>query len=362
MRQKITARQAFLIIVTIVSTSVLQPSFRDFMLWSGNGGWLPISVATVFGIGFVSLVVKLAARFPRQSFAEYAPRVWTPVLGYPLVLTLVVVFFLRGAISLRNISEFFVSAILPGTPISAVMLVMMVLVASALFADLEGIARFNELVVPTLIVTFILVFIGTGRLNVMNFLPLFNKGHGGFMPVFQSVSSDLAIICYILFLYPYLVDPQSAGRIGRRQVGFAGSLLFLTYINALLFLGSSLGSAFTWPYFAVTENLKLIERGEILFVVIWVIIAFVKISLCIYIASLGVSQLIPKLKLKWVGLGLLPIAAYLAIRAGDQPTALANHVKFNRVAFYIELGIPIFTLLLALLRKLGGDTHDKATD
>ncbi len=361
-QQKITARQAFLIIVTVVSTSVLQPNFRGFLRWAGNGAWLPLILATGFGIVFVWLVLSLAERFPKQSVAEYAPRVLSPFLGYPLVLLLVTLSFLRGAFALRNVSEFFVAAILPETPISAVIITMLILVACAIWSNLEGISRFNELAMPIILLSFLLVLLGTQRLNAWYLLPAMNRGFRGLVPVFRSAGSDLAIVSYMLFIYPFLVDPQNASRLGRSYIAKAGLLLLLIYMNTLLFLGSSMGATFTWPYLVVTENISLVSRGEALFIVVWTLAAFLKISFCLYIAALGLSQLIPRLPLRWAGLVLLPLASYVALRPGDLPSAIAAYAAYNQTGLYAELGITTIILTVAILRKMGGGSREQSSD
>lgn len=348
--------------VSIISTSVLQPNFRDFLRWAGNGAWLPLFLAIGFGLGFVWLALSLAKRFPQQSVAEYAPRVLTPIIGYPLVLFLVTIFFLRGAFALRNVSEFFVAAILPETPISAVILVMLILVLCAIWSNLEGIIRFNELATPIIIFSFLLVFIGTKGLNVWHLLPAANLGLKGFLPVFQSAGADLAIVSYVLFIYPFLVDPQNASSFGRRHITIAGVLMLLIYMNTLLFVGSSMGATFTWPYLVVTENIWLVERGEALFIIVWTLAAFLKISFCLYIAALGLSQLVPRLPLRWVGLALLPSASYVALKAGDLPSAVATYAAFNQASLYVELSVPIVILIIAVLRKMGGASREQTSN
>ncbi|HBK86358.1 MAG TPA: hypothetical protein DDZ53_10045 [Firmicutes bacterium] len=361
-QQQITTRQAFLIMISVLSTSVLQPSFRNFLRWAGNGGWLPLTLAIVFGVAYVWLLLSLAKRFPKQSVAEYSSRVLGPIVGYPLVVLLVATFFLRGAFALRNMSEFFVAAILPETPISAVLIVMIVLVTYAIWSELEGIVRFNELATPLIIGSFILVFIGTMRLSIWNLLPVLNKGMHGLLPVFQSASSDLAIVSYILFIYPYLVDPQNAARVGSRHIVNAGLLLLFIYMNTVLSLGSHIGAALTWPYLVVTENIWLVERGEALFMVIWTLAAFIKTSFCLYTAALGISQLIPKVSLKWVGIVLIPLASYLALIPDDLPSAVAAYVLFNKYTLFIELAIPMVILLFAILRRMGGNSREQTSN
>jgi len=360
-KYKITSRQAFLIIVTVISTSGLQPSFRNYMRWAGNAAWLPLALSIGYGIAFVWLILVLAQRFPKQSVAEYAPKVAGSLLGYPLVLLLIAIFFLRGVLSLRNVSEFFVAAVLQETPISAIMLVMVILAACAHWADLEGLVRFNELANPIIISSFFLVLMGTLRINFWNLLPVFNKGFKGLLPVFQSACSDLSIISYILFLYPFLADPEKATRTGHRHMAMAGFLLLLIYLNTLLTLGSAIGETFTWPYLVVTENLRLLERGEALFIVVWTFAAFVRISFCFYIATLGLCQLFPKLRVQWVGVAMLPLATFLALQADNLPTAVKAFTLFNHTTLYVELLVPCILLVLSIVRKKGGSTDEKVS-
>lgn len=352
-QNKITTRQAFLIMIGISSTSVLQPSFRHFMLWAGNGAWLPLLLALGFGVGFVWLLLLLVKRFPDQSIAEYAPKVMSPLLGYPLVLLLIITFLLGSTFALRNVSEFFVASILPETPISATILVMLVLTAYALSTGLEGLVRFNELATPIIVGSFLLVLVSNIRLNVWHLLPVFDRGWAGLPLVFQSVSSDLAIVTYLLFIYPSLTDPQTAGRTGRRYIMGTTLLMLFIYLHTLLLLGSEMGATFTWPYLVVTENMMLLERGEALFIVVWMFAAFLKISFSLYIASLGICQLIPKLRPAWVGVGLLPLVAYLSLQADNQPGAVAAYQAFSQYAFYIRTAIPLIILATAVIRRKG---------
>lgn len=348
--------------ISICAVAVLQPAFHQYMLWAGNGAWLPLLLAPAFGVSYVWLILKLAQRFPKQSIAEYAPQVLSPIIGYPLILVLVGVFFLRSTFALRNVSEFFVGSILPETPISAVLLVMLILVGCALWAGLEGLVRFNELATPIIIGAFLLILIGNSRLDFWNLMPLLNKGFRGSRLVFQSASSDLSIVIYILFIYPFIADPEAAERFGYRHITAAGLVLLAIYLHTLLILGSSMGEAFTWPFLVVTENIGLLERGEALFMIVWLFAAFVRISFCLYVAALGLSQMIPKLPLDWAGFALVPLTGYFALLADNLPSAVLSYQRFNQVALFIALAIPVILLTMAVLRQKGGPMSDQESD
>jgi spore germination protein KB len=355
--QRISKRQALLIAITTVMTTVFQPVFRNFLLWSGNSAWIPILLATGFSLLIIQVVLRLAARFPKQSVTEYLPLVWGKIIGYALAAVLLVGFLLKGSIILRNVSEFFVTAILPETPISAVLITMLVLVGAAILVQLEGIVRFNEIVLPVILTSFMLVLIGSlPQLNGWNLLPLFDKGYRGLFPSFELASSFLLNSTFILFLYPLIVDTDGIAKEACKTLMIAGGVMLTIFVNVVLFLGPRLGQALTWPYLAVIENVHIgVERGEAIFMMIWMLAAFVTISLFVYVFALGVIQVAPVLKIQWVGMAALLVAAYISLTPNNLPSALVDHAMLNKYFLYLQVTIPILTLGLATLRKLGGD-------
>lgn len=358
--QRISKQQALLIAITSITAAVFKPLFRDFLLWSGNGSWASIILATGFSVVILLLVLRLAARFPRQSAAEYLPVIWGKLIGYPLAFILLLTFFLKGAFTLRNVSEFFVTAILPETPISAVMIIMLILVAGGILAQLEGIVRFNQLALPIIIFGFALVFLGSlPRFSGWNLLPAFNKGYRGLLHPFQTASSYLLNSTFIMFVYPLIVDPERIAKEACKMLAVAGGLMLAIYLNIVLFLGSSLGQVFTWPYLAVVENIQIgVERGEAIFMVVWMLAAFVTISLFLYIFALGTTQLIPGIKLWWVGIAAIPAAAYVALLPNNLPSALVDHTLLHEYALYLQVAIPLLSLGLAIVRRQRGEQFE----
>lgn len=354
--QRISKQQALLIAITSITAAVFKPLFRDFLLWSGNGGWASIILATGSSAMILLLVLRLAARFPKQSAAEYLPVIWGKVIGYPLALILLLTFFLKAALTLRNVSEFFVTAILPETPISAVMIILLILIAAGIMAQLEGIVRFNQLALPIIIFGFVLVFLGSmPRFSGWNLLPVFSKGYRGLWHTFEISSSYLLNSVFILFVYPLIVDPDRIAKESCKMLAFSGGLMLAINLNIVLFLGSTLGQVFSWPYLRVVENIQIgVERGEAVFMVVWMLAAFVTISLFLYIFALGTTQLIPRLKLWWVGIVAIPAAAYIAILPANLPSALVDHSLLQIYALYVQVAIPLLSLGLAMARKQRG--------
>lgn len=357
--QRINKRQILLITITSVTAAVFQPIFSDFLLWSGNAAWVPIIGAIVFAVVVFWMILALATRFPRQSLMEYLPEVWGPILGYPMGILFLLSFLLKGTFALRNVSEFFITAVLPETPISAVMFILLVLIAAGILAQLEGIVRFNELALPIIILGAVLVFIGTiPTLSAWNLLPLWNRGFGGMLHTFQIAASYLTSVTFILLVYPLIIDKDNLRREGIKTLTLAGLALLLIYLNIVLYMSSSLGQVFTWPYLTLTENIRLgLERGEALFMIVWLLAAFTKISLFIYLFALGIVQAVPKLKLWWVGLAVLPVIAYLAITPDNLPSARVQHSQVQQLALYVQTGVPLLTLLLSVLRKKRSVEH-----
>lgn len=357
--QRISKRQALLISITAITSAVFRPVLSDYLQWAGNGAWVAIILATGFSILLFLLMIRLCDRFPQQSAAEYLPQVWGKLLGYPLVGALLLIFLLRAALTLRNISEFFVAEVLPETPISAVIIVMLLLVIAGILTQLEGIVRFNQLALPIILLGLGLVFLATlPRMSGWYLLPLLDKGFGGLLFAFRSSSGHLSASAYLLFAYPLIVDQDHTAREGSKTLAIAGGILLATYLNIVLFFSAKLGQVFTWPYMLVVKNLQLgVERGEALFLVGWMLSGFVTTCLFLYVFALGVCQLIPRLKVWWVGIGGALVATYISLVPDNLPRALVDYSMLNQYSVLVVAAITLLSLGMAMLRRLRGAQH-----
>src|SRR5690606_19604829 len=144
---------AMLLIPGIGSTAVLGlPSTTAAVArqdaWMAPLAALPLSVLTIWLCG------RLAARFPEQTFAEYAPRVlgWLP--GKLCGLLLFWYFFHLDAAITREFADFLVATAHPRTPAVLVAGLGGLAAAVAVRHGPEILARLGELFTP---VAFLLV-------------------------------------------------------------------------------------------------------------------------------------------------------------------------------------------------------------
>lgn len=357
--QRISSHQALLLIVTLSLTLVFQPVFRELMLRDGNGAWLPMTAATGASIIALAIVLNLAQRFPDKSLVQYLPKVWGYVLGYPMAVLFLSVFLAKATINVRNLADFFITSALPETPISAVILLILILVASAVLAGLEGIVRFNELVVPAVLAVFILVgVLALRHANPWFMLPLFERGFDGMLQSFMTSSSYLTEAVFLLLIFPAIVDTKGLKGRALGLLGFSGFIFIAVYVSMVTFFGATFGAAFTWPYLEMTRSIAMgVERAEAILMVFWLLAAYVKISFFIYLFAHGMSQLIPKLPAVWIGLGVLPLVFYLSLLPPNVPVAEMTHSMLSQGALLVQVGIPVATLGLVILQSRGGKRH-----
>jgi hypothetical protein len=72
--------------------------------------------------------------------------------------------------------------------------------------------------------------------------------------------------------------------------------------------------------------------------------------------------MIPKLPLDWAGFALVPLTGYFALLADNLPSAVLSYQRFNQVALFIALAIPVILLTMAVLRQKGGPMSDQESD
>jgi hypothetical protein len=232
--------------------------------------------------------------------------------------------------------------------------------AAGILAELEGLVRFNELVFPVITISFAWVLIASiPRFSGWELLPLFDKGLSGLPRAFLISLAYPINLALILFIFPLISDQDGITRETMKILTVAGVFGLAIHLNILLTLGAALGGSFTWPYLAVVENTPLgPERSEAIFMVVWMLAAFVSISLFLYVVALGLHQLFPRIKRSWAGLALLPLAAYVALTSDNQPTAVVSHLITNRYSLIALAGIPLLSLAVATIRGCKEEMHE----
>ena len=317
--------------------------------------WRSNVPATIFGLGLALLYLALARRFPRQSLIEYCPRVLGRWPGKVVGLGYIWFFLHVAAMDSRVFAEIFSSAVLTETPLMAILLLAVVVIAAAVRSGVEVLGRLGELLMPVVVVTLmLLLLLIVPDLKPTNLLPLSEGSLRSVLLAALTPTTLMGETVALTMLYPLLRDQKHAGRAALGAAAGSGLLALFSSAAVVALFGDERSHLLTFPFLELVRNIQvaeIIQRLESLVITVWVVIWFLKTGLFLLLAAMGLAQ--------WLDLsdhrGLVsPLAAWVAIIAISQSTTQLQFVSFFRPDVYFPYA-GIFTIALpALLLVLSG--------
>lgn len=358
---RISSRQAtFLMSTMIIATVVLfVPSITA--KYARQDAWLSIISAILAGLLIARLATTLGLRYPDKSIFEY-PEVILGKWPGKLVGLLYVCWFLHmNAEVIREYGSFMVTAFMPETPIIVFILVVVSIAAYATINGLEVFSRANEIFLPLIVGSVIILFIlALGQMNFNMLLPTFDAEPEDVLKGAIAPEGWFGEIAVITVLIPYLNKPREAHRVGALAVLTCGGLLLLDAVGIIALFGPSLVEAWLITTLNGARMIivaSFIERLEAVIMIIWVTGGLIKITVFYWAAALGSAQL---LKLKDyrplvvpIGTVLVSLSTLLHPNISDLLQFLTN-VWPPYAILVFEAGLPLLLLTVSLARGIRG--------
>lgn len=359
-RGKISSLQmAMLLYPAIIATAILSiPAFTA--KYAGNDVWLSPIIASSIGFLAVFIAVKLYHYYPGKTIIQTSEEILGRILG-KIIGFLFLSFYIEmsGNIA-RTYSEFLVTSFLPKTPQIVIIAFMMCLCGFCIYGGLEVLARCGQVLFPLLVfpLLFSLLFL-VKDFDFGNILPILEDG---LMPSIKGAivpSGWFAEYFLIAFLLPFLADQNKGMKYG--VISVFGTMLTLVMVNliVLFILGAATASK-TYPLMNVYRHISfggIFENMEAVVMAIWIVGAFVKISVFYYAAALGTAQ--------WLNLSdYRPVIWPLGILISQfsywgLPNTMALHrtniTDFPLHSISIQILIPLLLLIVAMMKN----THEK---
>jgi len=349
-----SAQIIFLVVGFGLGTSViLQPGGG-----AKQDAWLAIILGLAEGIGIAMIYLALANRFPGRTLIQINDLVWGPYLGKVFSAAFLLFVFHLGSLVITNAKDFiqFVALIYTPASVSVLFEVLICIIAAA--AGLEVMGRSAVVLVIFVASTlFIMDLLLLPRFVMSNLKPVLET------PLPQLILEGHAAATFpfgetVVFtmLIPFLKNTEKSRSSMIAGLVFAGLLLVTSSIRNIGVLGATAGY-YIYPSYSVSHLINVGEvftRLEALAGINFLITVFIKLSILLYVFMLGTAQL---LRLKSYRTLAIPVWILISL-AG---THNFSNVVVNLIAakklwpiytLPFEVGIPLFTWLAALIRKL----------
>jgi spore germination protein KB len=324
--------------------------------------WLVILIYAFPSILLQLLYIALYRLYPKDTLVSYLPKIFGKYLGSILGFTYVLYFEYLASRVLRDFTGLISISSMPHTSRIFIGGLLVLTVSYGIMTGFETICRAAEILFPLmmagLIGAYLLLF---ATQNVLFFSRLQPPLEQGFI---FDIKNSWKLIAFpfgetVVFtmLYRTVNEPRKI----RKAVIWAVITESLVLSAITIMFISGLGVEFaSITNFPLLETLRLIKVGgfldrlDILIVVTLVTAGFMKISILMYVATLGISQLF---KVKNLRLLAFPFGAITLLASELIAKNYAHHIKrgLDFTVKYIHLPLqiilPTIALTIAWLKK-----------
>lgn len=354
---KISAFQmALLISPTIIATAILTVAAITSQ-YAGRDMWMSPIWGSLNGFLTVFIVTQLHKQYPQESIIQYSEHIIGRIPG-KIVGFFYLIFLIQstGTINLQY-AVFIISSFLPKTPQIVIMGIIVLVCAFAVRGGVEVLGRAAQLFTPIFLFSPLFLILLFPELKLRNMFPIMEHG---LLPSILGSTVPLAWfaeVFLITMLLPSLTDQTKGRKWG--MISVLVTMLFLVFENivSIMLFGESITS-YSYPIFSAFRYISVstfFEHLEALIIVIWVMGAFIKLSVFYYAIVLGTAQW---LKLSDYRPIVFPIGFIIVLfsiwvfpTVADMAYFIGKYEPFYLPSFLTAL--PALLLLISIIQKKG---------
>ncbi|NLU53518.1 MAG: GerAB/ArcD/ProY family transporter [Clostridiaceae bacterium] len=319
--------------------------------------WMSVILGGMLALTLGFVHVKLSQRFPGETFFQYSHAICGKFIGTIINLAMIALFILLAGFEARVLAELVRSFLLYSTPLEVLIISFLWVGAYLVAGGLNPLVRIFELfsIVMVLILTGILI-LGLQHFDINNLRPVLSEG---IMPVIKGVKSTfLSYLGYeiLLFITGFMKEPQKA-----MKAMFIGVSIPIFYyigiaviVTGVLTLEETL--TLTWPTATFVNSIDypggFIENFQIFFIIAWVLAIYTTFSGALYIASMGIGQIIKKKTSDFICF-LMPVIFLVSMIPDNQARVFEMGDLMGNLWLVVAGIIPLIMLVVAVIRKKG---------
>lgn len=342
--------------VTIGDSILVIPS--TLAVEAKQDAWISGLIGLIAGILVISLCSMAGRLYPHLTLVESIQKILGKWIGSIVALMFLAYPLFSIAAYLREVGDFMVTDMMPETPVQAILILGISIIAMATSLGIEVIARTAEIFFPWVIVLFLIfvVFL-LPLIEIDNLKPILENG---FKPVLSGSLSFTAFtfmeLVIFLMIFPNVNHANKIHKGLIRGALLGGIVLFILMIISILVLGADLTARNIYPSYSLAKKVHIgtfLERVEAIIAIMWILTTYCKITLYFYAFNLGLAQL---LRLKEYRVLILPSAmTMIALALSIVPNityfkkVTADYWPFFDLTFAVLL--PLILLAVYSIRK-----------
>lgn len=362
MTQRISMWQAIIIfsLTWVYNVSNYIPSFQDDV--EGTAMLYGAVLAFFIQILIIIPAIVLNYRFNKDTVITLGYKK-SKVFGVILSIVYLIVTLLTIIGNCRNFNFFIINAVFPSALTFTIAMVILIPCAVCALAGFEPLARAATIIF--VIVLSFSVFIGavaTRDISFLNIRPIMDEPVRSVLSyTFHTISKNSELFAIILLL-PKIKAPPA------KFIGIYLTFTCVFHFLAVFVMQGVLGNyAHTqvFPYFVLTAVLEvpIFQRLDSIYMIIWIFVSFVRISLFFYLAGSLLQPLLPQKARKFSVLFIFIAVTPVILLSAKKLDLLKENGVQSFVPIFVAVTIlPLIMLFISKKEKENNlDETDKKT-
>jgi spore germination protein KB len=261
-----------------------------------NDAWLASIAGILMAVPILAIYSRLISLFQGQDLFDILTSVCGKTIGIMIALVYIFYSLHLGALVIRNFSEFIDIVAMPETPTIVSMIALGAVCIVASRAGIEVLGRTSAFFLP--IVIFIIVIVQFLVISVFHIEHLRPPLGYGIKPIiaggFSACSFPFAETVLFIGVFSSLKTKKSIYKVFRWGILISGLIIIAVTIRNIGVLGNMVGN-FYFPSYAAVGKIRIgdfIQRIEVTVAFVFLFGVFAKASVCLLVASKGVSKLL----------------------------------------------------------------------
>lgn len=326
---------------------------------AGKDAWLATIFAAICSLPILFIYCKLLYLFPNKDIFDIVTILFGKFLGKLLALVFLIFPTLLSIEILRIISEFITITSLTNTPINIPLVFLGFLCIWIIKEGIETIGRFSQFfIIILLTLTIISLLLLIPDLNIDNMKPFFQNGFYPFLKgsfhIFSYPITELLVFTMIFYSFKSKDSLFKMIFPGLLMATFLGSI-YILFVILSLDINTAISSFFpAYIMVKMTSITTFIQRTEIIFILTFIIFAFIKLVLCILATSKGLSKIFNFNNYRFIVTPVVLLLINFSIISFKNISEILYWKTdiWPIFAFPFEVVLPIIVFIVAKIRKL----------
>jgi spore germination protein KB len=258
--------------------------------------WISILLAGLIMIGISWMMLRLCMQHKEKTLVSFIKDIIGTVLGKVIVTLYFLVWFMQLTTIAKGMVDFQNLVLLPKTPMSVILLCMLFLVAYVVCkGGITAISRCAEMIGPFFVVTlFVELFFNPHDMNMKRLLPIY--ADSGWLLILKGTLDSISFMAdpsIILMLFFFAQNQLAAARSIFWATAVSMFWAVLTTLILISVAGPDMASEWIFPVYSLTKIISIlnfIQNIDAFFLFLWLLGAFIKLSVCLFILSYGLSE------------------------------------------------------------------------